>query len=376
MDYNAVTMTQQGSYPGYKQIMQCYAPEQAPVINALATNFAVCDRWFASVPSQTQPNRAFVHAGTSDGHVNNGNLSIGCLFLDIPCIYNVLENQGKSWAVFCASTVVPSLTKYQFHPQLDQEALEPHFQKLEDFERYCAVPADAPDSQKLPLYSFIEPVLFDADPCENDYHPPTDIAKGEEFLHDVYNTLRNCAYKDDILFIVTFDEHGGCYDHVPPPSNAVSPSPNLPVRDVPFKFDRYGVRVPAIVISSYVQPGTVFRANEDFLDGSKGEKPYDHTSILATLRDWLTLDKDSAHPFLASERIKQAPTLDRVLSALQPNSWPSLDPPVRIGAQENRPLNDLQQGLMALQMMQASGNFKDISQARQVLKNTVSPEKP
>ena len=88
------------------QIMQTFGPTDANVLNDLARNFAACDHWYASVPSQTWPNRAFVHTGSSDGHLNNDDYEL----YDILTIFNVLESQGKTWGVFHDTTLIPSLT--------------------------------------------------------------------------------------------------------------------------------------------------------------------------------------------------------------------------------------------------------------------------
>jgi phospholipase C len=294
-----------------------------------------------------------MHSGCSDGHLNNDNSEP----YDIPTIFNVLADQGKSWGVFHNTTVIPSLTWIQFLPRLTP--LESHFHRYSAFQQLCQAKADVPAPQKLPSYSFIEPRFvpelapfkFEID-YPNDYHPPHNICRGEQFLADVYQTVRSSPYRDKILLIITFDEHGGCYDHVPPPGGAPPPSPGgisrelLPDKTPKFKFDRFGVRVPAIVVSSYVEPGTVFRA-------SPGESPYDHTSILATIRDWpmLALDKTN---FLPSPRIAAAPTLDRVLTRVEGQEvadWPDIQATCTINGTADAPLDtpisDLQANLLA-----------------------------
>ncbi len=328
-----------------KQIMQSYGPAEANVINGLARNFAVCDGWFASVPSQTWPNRGFIHTGSSDGHVNNDDLE----WYHIPTIFNVLEDQGKLWEVFFNSGI-NSFTYLQF-PYLG--GLRDHFHDYSDFEERCKAQPDADPSQKLPEYSFVEPRFlsgwFGLGEQPNDYHPPHNICRGEQFLANVYRAIQKSPYRDKIMFVVTFDEHGGCYDHVPPPTGAQAPQPCPLSRDGKFKFDRFGVRVPAIVVSSYVEPGTAFRAAE-------GEAPYDHTSIAATLRDWLKLDSGPGK-FLPSPRIAAAPTLDRVLIREKGNentNWPDITTTCTIDGSDispDMPLNDVQRGLIAAAKM-------------------------
>jgi len=326
------------------QIMQSYGPGDASVINALAKNFAICDRWFASVPAQTWPNRGFVHSGSSDGHINNDDYEP----YDIPTIFNVLQAQRQSWGVFYDATLIPSLTYGQFLPQLVSYA--GHFQHYKMFKWLCQAQPNDPPARRLPAYSFVEP-RFVPEPgllkidYPSDYHPPHDVARGEVFLADVYHAVRTSPYRDKILLLITFDEHGGCFDHVPPPKGAAPPDPGSNSRDGQFDFSRFGVRVPAIIISSYVPPGTVFR--------SPTQTPYDHTSILATLRDWLGLNSDPVHPFLPSPRIAAAPTLDQILilgESEKNTDWPDILPQRAAGIADEllqTPLNDVQKSLIA-----------------------------
>ncbi len=340
------------------QIMETYGPAEAGVINALARNFAVCDRWFASAPTQTWPNRGFVHTGSSDGHINNENYEP----YTNPTIFNVLSAQGRSWEVFHDTTYVPSLT----HLQFSQLWLETdHFHEFPEFKRRCAAQATAGPGEKLPAYSFVEP-RFVPEPGEwwrlfwpyypSDYHPPHNVLRGERFLADVYHAVRASPYRDDILLVVTFDEHGGCYDHVPPPWGSVAPEPGPVAVKNGFPFDRFGVRVPTILISSYLSPGTVFREEP-------GQTPYDHASILATLRDWLQLDAVPG-AFLPSPRIQHAPTLDRVLTrpaADKLTDWPSITAPFRLlwrDTSSANHLSGLQQGLLAHMKRQDTGTEK------------------
>ncbi len=326
------------------QIMQCYSPEQVPVISQLAREFAVCDRWFASAPCQTWPNRGFVHTGSSDGRINNGFYEP----YDIETIFNVLQAQKISWSVYSDTIYTPALTRIQF-PRLWR--FETKFNAFTQFQERCHAPATAKAKAKLPTYSFIEPRFATEWTPEktyygNDFHCTNNIAFGDYFLGQIYEAVRSSPYRDKILLIITFDEHGGCYDHVPPPNGAIAPAPSPVSDDGHFHFDRFGVRVPTIVVSSYVESGTVFHA-------APGETPYDHTSILATLRDWQQLDADPHHPFLPSPRIAAAPTLARVLTldeAHKRHEWPVITPEPLAETDDEldaRPLNDLQMSLLA-----------------------------
>jgi phospholipase C len=220
------------------------------------------------------------------------------------------------------------------------------------------------------MYSFMEP-RFNSELLgleqPNDYHPPHNVCRGETFLANAYATVRNSPYRDKIMLVILFDEHGGCYDHVPPPTGAIAPQPCPVSRDGKFKFDRFGVRIPTIVVSSYVEPGTVFRA-------SPNEAPYDHTSILATLRDWLQLNNDPTK-FLPSPRIAAAPTLDRVLTRAKGNEnteWPEVGPKCIIDGSDvspDTPLNDVQKSLIVATAVAKYGD-QHVPTAQEVKKLT------
>lgn len=308
------------------QIMESYTPAQVPVISALARSYAISDAWFCSVPSQTWPNRAFVHAGTSNGNVNNGKPA-DPLRWNVPTIFNVLHSIGASWRVYSDATVAPSLTRTMF-PKLWDPLLDGHFHHFDDFQQDCA-------QQSLPQYSFIEP-NFLSNP--NDEHPPHDVSAGEKFLFDIWQAVSRSVLWGKTLLIITYDEHGGCYDHVLPPSGAASPDKASNPGQENFKFDRFGVRVPAILVSPYIAPGTVFRSNSSV--------PYDHTSILATLRDWVGI---AGNKMLSGARIAAAPNVAQVLTLAQPRTDIPiiLEPVVAQATSLSLPPNDLQQSIVS-----------------------------
>jgi len=128
----------------------------------------------------------------------------------------------------------------------------------------------------LPGYAFIEPRLLTK---TNDEHPPGSVHKGEILISKVYQALRHGRNWHKTLFILTYDEAGGCYDHVQPPP-AVCPEAGRPAGEQNFRFDRMGVRVPAVLISSYIKAGTVFRARDS---KSGREIPLDHTAVIKTI---------------------------------------------------------------------------------------------
>jgi phospholipase C len=308
-----------------KRIMQSYSPTQVPVLSQLAKSYAVCDRWFGSVPAQTWPNRGFVHTGTSRGQVTNSSP----FAYNTETIYDVLQKTGNSWGIY-KDTVIPSLTKLQY-PRL---GLFPfHFHQFAQFQ------VDAKNGT-LPSYSFVEP-SFAIEP--NDQHSPHNVTDGERFLAEVWASVSTGAHWTQTLLVIAYDEHGGCYDHAPPPWGAIIPDTASNPGAQGFHFNRFGVRVPAVVISPLIEAGTVFR--------SPTGVPFDHTSILATVRDWLAIP-DSA--MLSSQRIKAAPTLEFLITRDQPRDMlPEVAPltdPLAMLAIANlpaTPLNDLQLSMIA-----------------------------
>jgi phospholipase C len=273
------------------KIMESLTPKTLPVLSSLAHHYALCDHWFASIPTQTFCNRSFVHAGTSSGFVNNGGGGL-CFVNDSATIFDLLESAGKTWNIFCGEWLLQSFTLLtQRH--LWKYALTKHFAHFKDFV------AAAREKGGLPNYSFIEPIYFDSIVwgAENDMHPecnlyqfygPSNLHRGEALVGTVYDAIRNSPDWESTLLIVLFDEHGGCYDHVPPPSAAqcevaIAPDNKIIPAGQPggagFKFDRLGPRVPAIIISAYTLPQT--RLHEVF----------EHTSVLSTIVNCLDLPK-------------------------------------------------------------------------------------
>ncbi|MCU1246106.1 MAG: phosphoesterase family protein, partial [Acidobacteria bacterium] len=173
---------------------------------------------------------------------------------------------------------------------------------------------------QLPTFSYIEPTFFgeDSPTLGTDYHPPGSLFEGEKFLRHIYDILRSHpkVFKKSLL-IVTFDEHGGTYDHVPPPTNAPVPDTDSP------DFTRYGVRVPTLLISPWVQPGTVFRG--PWYPGAPASSlPFDHTSVLATLMKWREIPYQAGQLGYLRDRTAVAPTFEDVITNVMNASWPEL----------------------------------------------------
>jgi phospholipase C len=269
----------QPRYDEYAQIMTGYAPEQMPVTSALARGFATFDHWFCDVPSQTFANRSFFHAASSSGYVVNLSPADSFpLHNTAETIFERLDQQGLSWRVYCDPPSHISLTGIIHAPRL-----WPHFAaKFVTTDQFVQDAAEG----NLPAYSFIEPNLLYG---HNDMHPafdalfpgtpidpPSSLLGGEALLAKIYNAVRSASSARgsnafNTLLVVTFDEHGGTYDHVPPPV-APPPYPAASPGQLNFGFDRSGVRVPAIAISAWIPGRTVVTSQ------------YRNTSVIATLR--------------------------------------------------------------------------------------------
>jgi phospholipase C len=237
------------------QIMGVFTPAMLPVLSGLARGYAVCDFWFSSVPTETMPNRAFVNAATSQGHMNDATHSFTC-----PSIFGLLTKNQLGWRIYGYSQ--QPKTRHDFADITDAPAS--NFGLFTDFKSAAA-------AGTLPPYTFLEPSW---ESTGNSQHPNYDVALGEQLIHDVYYALRNGPAWNQTLLIVTYDEHGGCYDHVPPPGGATPP--DATVGEYGFGFTRFGVRVPTVLVSPLIPPGTVFRVAKD-------ATPLDHTSILKTV---------------------------------------------------------------------------------------------
>lgn len=317
-----------------RRIMHCYTPAQTPVLSALARGFAVCDHYHASVPSQTLPNRSFVHAATSGGNVNNQPNA----FCNAKTIFNQLQeaidagNSALSWGIFgnSLSSGKPgdnsgsfdgdhfSLTRLAM-TQLHDARFDANFGTLDDFYAKCV-------SGALPSYAFLEPVYGGVE--QNDQHPPQDIRPGEALIAAVYNALKDSPAFNETLLIITYDEHGGCYDHVAPPS-AKTPDTHSPAGQMGFLFNRFGVRVPAVLVSPQIRAGLVARPD--------GFVPFDHTSIIKTVQLCFGLE-----PFL-TERSAAAPDFSCVLADGPPRSQdlPEVQPLSWLPTTDTNRINEL-----------------------------------
>jgi phospholipase C len=268
-----------------KNIMGMFPPAMLPVLSGLARGYAVCDHWFSSAPTETMPNRAFVCAATSQGHLDDKTKSFTA-----PSIFGLLGQHGLAWAIYGYDQ--EPLTRLDFPDTI--AASDDHFGLFKDFQ-------DAAQKGTLGAYTFLEPSWSSTG---NSQHPNYDVALGEQLIHDVYYALRNGPGWNATLLIITYDEHGGCYDHVPPPQGAVTP--DAAVGEFGFDFKRFGVRVPTVLVSPRIAQGTVLRA-------AAGKTPFDHTSILKTVETRWKL------PALTA-RDKAAPDVGSIVTLATPRT--------------------------------------------------------
>ena len=270
-------------------IMRCFEPNRLPALKTLAQEYALCDRWFASVPGPTLPNRAFAFGATSLGKVDqNPN------FLGLKTIFERLDENKVSSRIYFTDMSLGQAVLF-----IQKNARKFLF-FFDDFIK------DAKNN-KLPAYSFIEPRFNDrSTPTSfvqaSDQHPDHNVLEGDNLIKRVYEAIRsNQAGWESTLLVITYDEHGGLYDHVPPPAT-VDPG-DRPTDTLNFDFKRLGIRVPAVLVSPFIPPRTIVST------------VFDHTSIIATARKLFI--PDFANSFL-TERDRNANTFEGILTLNTP----------------------------------------------------------
>jgi phospholipase C len=312
-----------------QQIMAYYAPGSLSALHELARHFTICDHWYSSVPGPTWANRFFVHSGTSLGRVRMpqdpaDSLRHPDLYLgyDQDTIYDRLNERGIPWRIY--------------YGDIPQSLVLSHQRRAENSTRYEFMDVFFSDAkgqeEHFPAFSFIEPRYFF--PGQNDDHPPHTTFRAQALLGSVYNALRqNDRLWNSTLFLVLYDEHGGFYDHVSPPQ-AVPPDYHVLPN---FEFDRLGVRVPALLVSPWVER-TIIKTE------------YDHTSLLKYLTEKWDLGP-------LTERVARAQSL---AAAIRTTGQPRTDTPdalpvqavdslseARIAAAQPEPLNAHQKALIS-----------------------------
>jgi len=247
---NAVAQDPTGS-----RALGYYGGSDLPYYYALYSTFAMSDRHFASLLGPTYPNRFFLMAGTSYGHIRNDYPSQPDQYA--PSVFDRLTAAGISWKVYFSDLPFTSM-----------------FAGVRAFGGTRSVPiaafyADAA-AGTLPQVAFVEPAYFGGPNEESDEHPPANPQAGQRFVSNVVKALFESPLWPTSALFLTYDEHGGYYDHVPPPP-ACAPGDHAPMLrpgDTVADFDRYGFRVPFVVVSPY--------ARAHYLS----HRVQDHTSIL------------------------------------------------------------------------------------------------
>ncbi|MHB9031813.1 MAG: alkaline phosphatase family protein [Anaerolineae bacterium] len=275
-----------------KKIMDCFDPANIPALATLAREFVLCDHWHASVPGPTWLNRFFAHAATCDG-ISTDNAEH---LYRMKTIFDSLYENGRSWNVY--------------YGDIPQSIILQHGgDKLGHFKRFYRFHGDLAAGE-LANYTFIEPRFISFGRWQaNDQHPPHDVRLGEYLIAEVYDTLRASRFWEKSLLVIVYDEHGGFYDHVPPPAHVPNPDGKVAVNP-PFDFTRLGVRVPAVLVSPWVEKGQI------------DSTLYEHASLPATIRTIFGL------PEPLTARDKAANTLERNLTRRTPRSDAPLTLPV------------------------------------------------
>ncbi len=246
--------------------MRCFTPDQVPVLAALAQEFAVCDRWFSSMPGPTEPNRWFVHAATAgnldespstDEYVEWMTVPWGGFEFEEGTIFDRMRSKNVLFRIY-AGDPFPSV------------ALLDGVSRTFDIDEYSDFADDVSSPSYNAAYTFIEPAydaFFDFKDG-NSQHPLGSVAAGERLIKRTYEALRCSPLWESSLLVVLYDEHGGFYDHMAPPSAQATGSTG---RKTGFSFDQLGPRVPAVVVSPWIPRNVV------------DHRSYEHSSIVSTL---------------------------------------------------------------------------------------------
>lgn len=289
-------------------IMACFDPGQLPVLNALAHEFCVCDHWFSSLPGPTVPNRFFLHAATSGGDPTSpSTFTLVRAVVDGDASYKFangniflrLTQKKIPWGIYHGDifAMVYALDGVSFGAgkPIDPNQPNPFVQDLE--------------SPNLPKYIFIEPnwgnMLLGTYKGGNSQHPVDDITSGEKLIKFVYESIRASSCWTKSALLITYDEHGGFYDHCIPPGGVAAPGDVAPKYG--FDFTQLGVRVPAVIVSPWIPKNLIDHTT------------YDHTSVLATLREWFQL-QDLGDIGYFTERDKVANDLSHLFSLSVPRT--------------------------------------------------------
>lgn len=252
-------------------VMGYYTKAELPVYDYLARQFCVADRWFSSVPGATWPNRLYAVAGAAQDPLGGDPRDDREPPLyELPAFVRFLDRHERDWRWYSYDPgtlrCVDPAYRFSHHEHfafVDRRKISTEEDLVGHLTESGKSFLEDAAAGTLPAVSWIDPRFKDArvlGPDSNDDHPPSDVTAGQHLVLSVYNALRNSPAWEKTLLIVTYDEHGGFYDHVTPPAAAGKPP-----------FDRYGVRVPALIVSPHIEAGQVSNTT------------FDHTSIIKTI---------------------------------------------------------------------------------------------
>ena len=304
--------------------MGYYTSKDVPVYDHLARQYCVCDRWYASIPGDTWPNRLYAYTGTKADKVTATDLWKRLTDLpplrrlrsmplyDVPAFTRQLADKQWRWYSHDPGTLRLADSRYRDvnNPRRDNFA---YFDRhkidwvTDTLERPIVRGGSFLDDAArgtLPQVSWIDPNFVDLSVLEtnsNDDHPPSDIRAGQAFVFEVYDALLRSPNWNDTLLVVTYDEHGGFYDHVTPPE--------LPTTDEARpEFTTYGVRVPALIVGPRVRREVLHAPAQADADGAQ----YDHTTLIKTILLAFARNPTTALARMPG-RVRRAPDLAGVL---------------------------------------------------------------
>ena len=300
-------------------IMGYYTADQVPTYDFLAQNFSICNNWFCSHPGPTWPNRFCTLTGHTPSLNNFEHTASEVGYVNLPTMFDHLTAADVDW-VYYENDV-------SFLRMFDRYRLDnTHIIRFKDNRDGFKVRAE---NGRLPPVTFIDPNFVDVPPVEeaSDDHPPANIARGQFLIKEIFNILRDSPLWENILFVISYDEHGGFYDHVAPPGTGEADANNPVPKVHPDGKTFYGVRVPGFVISPWV-PG-----------GEANNITFDHTSIAKTI-----LLKFIGHPFPnMGPRMQNAANFGSLLTESEPRKdiprigtisevppSPPIRPPIRL----------------------------------------------
>ena len=246
--------------------LQCFNPGSLPVLTGLAQEFAVCDSWFSSMPGPTWPNRFFALGGSSGGLDDSptaGQIALWQTVTGFRFEHGTIFDRVPRWRIYGGNILFTMAHAIKgVH--------------ITDIHRYSKFEGDVNDPSYDAQLTWIEPNYGHALSDflgGNSQHPLDGVSGGETLIKDTYEAIRRSPLWPKSLLIITWDEHGGFYDHaIPPPAVPPGDSPQEQnVNRHGFRFDQYGPRVPAVIISPLVPQNVI------------DHRVYDHASIPATV---------------------------------------------------------------------------------------------